>query len=163
MDLWQHFVDMLHSEFSDIKDITELFRMVIRLLLAAILGGILGWERESSGKAAGIRTHMLVAMGSAFFMMVPSLLGVDLGNSSRVMQGVITGIGFLGAGSILKADKEHEVKGLTTAAGIWLTSAIGIACGLGLQTLAITGTVIAFSIMWLFPKCAAALGKRGKK
>ena len=96
---------MLHSEFSDIKDLTELFRMTIRLLLAAILGGLLGLERESSGKNAGIRTHMLVAMGSAFFMMVPWLLGVDAGNTSRIMQGVITGIGFLGAGSIMKADK----------------------------------------------------------
>ena len=67
MDWWTHFLNMLHSEFSDIKDLTELFRMTIRLLLAAILGGLLGLERESSGKNAGIRTHMLVAMGSAFF------------------------------------------------------------------------------------------------
>lgn len=160
MDLWQHFVHMLHSEFSDIKDLTELFQMMIRLVLAALLGGLLGWEREASGKDAGIRTHMLVSMGSAFFMMIPSLLGVDLGNSSRVMQGVITGIGFLGAGSILKADKENEVKGLTTAAGIWLTSAIGIACGLGLQTLAILGTFIAFMILWIFPRCFNKLTKK---
>ena len=147
MDWWTHFLNMLHSEFSDIKDLTELFRMTIRLLLAAILGGLLGLERESSGKNAGIRTHMLVAMGSAFFMMVPWLLGVD------------AGIGFLGAGSIMKADKENEVKGLTTAAGIWLTSAIGIACGLGLQSLAILGTLLAFAILWAMPR----LSKLGKK
>ena len=159
MDWWTHFLNMLHSEFSDIKDLTELFRMMIRLLLAAILGGLLGLERESCGKNAGIRTHMLVAMGSAFFMMVPWLLGVDAGNTSRIMQGVITGIGFLGAGSIMKADKENEVKGLTTAAGIWLTSAIGIACGLGLQTLAILGTLLAFAILWALPR----LSKLGKK
>ena len=151
MDWWTHFLNMLHSEFSDIKDLTELFRMTIRLLLAAILGGLLGLERESSGKNAGIRTHMLVAMGSAFFMMVPWLLGVDAGNTSRIMQGVITGIGFLGAGSIMKADKENEVKGLTTA--------IGIACGLGLQTLAILDTLLAFAILWAMPR----LSKLGKK
>ena len=151
MDWWTHFLNMLHSEFSDIKDLTELFRMMIRLLLAAILGGLLGLERESSGKNAGIRTHMLVAMGAALFVLVSQQAGIGPADNSRVLQGIIAGVGFLGAGTILKGDAESQVKGLTTAAGIWLTAAIGVAAGLGQEATAVLTTALALLVLWAIP------------
>ena len=151
MDWWTHFLNMLHSEFSDIKDLTELFRMMIRLLLAAILGGLLGLERESSGKNAGIRTHMLVAMGAALFVLVSQQAGIGPADNSRVLQGIIAGVGFLGAGTILKGDAEGQVKGLTTAAGIWLTAAIGVAAGLGQEATAVLTTALALLVLWAIP------------
>lgn len=142
------------SEFSDVPDAAQATRIVVRLSLAALLGGFLGWQRERHGKAAGLRTHMLVAMGSALFVLVALQIGVDSGNTSRVIQGVITGIGFLGAGAILKAegeDSESHIKGLTTAAGIWLTAAIGICAGLGKEMTAVISTALALLILSVIP------------
>src|SRR5260370_40674543 len=97
-----------------------LIRAVIRLTVAALLGGILGFERQHEGKSAGMRTHMLVALGAALFALVPSESHV--GDVTRVIQGIAAGIGFLGAGAILKPGQE-EVRGLNTAASILLTAA----------------------------------------
>ena len=87
------------------------------VLLAALLGGLVGFQREQAGKAAGLRTHMLVALGAAFFVMIPYQAGMPLADLSRVLQGIITGVGFLGAGTILKRPAEEHIEGLTTAAG----------------------------------------------
>lgn len=140
----------LASEFSDVPDVAQITRILTRLLLAALLGGMLGYEREQSGKAAGVRTHMLVAMGSAMFVLVPQQGGMDIADVSRVLQGVVSGIGFLGAGAIIK--NRETVQGLTTAASVWMTAAIGIACGLGRESTAVLSTLLALVVLILIPR-----------
>jgi putative Mg2+ transporter-C (MgtC) family protein len=130
----------------------EVTQIVVRLLLAALLGGLLGFQRERVGKAAGLRTHMLVALGSAVFVLIPYQAGMSLADLSRVLQGVIAGIGFLGAGTILKQQEPERIHGLTTAAGLWLTAAVGIAAGMGREASAVLGTVLAFIILSLLPR-----------
>jgi putative Mg2+ transporter-C (MgtC) family protein len=109
----------------------QMVRVVVRVAVAALLGALLGWERERAGKAAGLRTHMLVALGAALFVLFPAEAGMDIADLSRVIQGVATGIGFIGAGTILKRPEAEHVEGLTTAASIWLTGAIGMSVGAG--------------------------------
>lgn len=150
--LWQEIWKTIQADFSDLPGIAQVTQMTIRLLLAAICGGLLGYERERAGKEAGLRTHMLVALGAAFFVLIPQQAGVAPGDMSRVLQGVITGIGFLGAGTILKLSDREEVRGLTTAAGIWLTAAVGIAAGMGREASAVLGTVLALVVLALLPK-----------
>jgi len=147
---------VLHTisrELSDVQDLEQATKVVFRLLLAALLGGLLGFERETSGKSAGLRTHMLVAMGASMFLTIAQLTGVSAAESSRVIQGVIAGVGFLGAGAILKSSRhgEEDVKGLTTAAGIWFTAAIGVAVGVGEETTAIFCTVLALTVLAVVP------------
>lgn len=137
----------LQSEFADIADLESYTRILTRLAVAVMLGGLLGYERERSGKAAGLRTHMLVALGAALFVLAPLQGGMNIDDLSRVLQGVIAGIGFLGAGAIIKLSSEGEVKGLTTAASIWLTAAIGISAGMGKEVVAIVSTVLALIIL----------------
>jgi putative Mg2+ transporter-C (MgtC) family protein len=131
MSAWDRIAATLVSEFSDVADLETVVRVVLRLLLAALLGGLLGLQREQHGKEAGVRTHMLVALGAALFVLVPLEAGSGVADTSRVIQGVIAGVGFLCAGTILRITGEDQVRGLTTAAGIWLTAAIGIAVGWG--------------------------------
>lgn len=154
-DWWQQVATTAAAEFSDIPDPAQATRIIMRLCLAALLGGLLGWEREAQGKAAGVRTHMLVSMGSAMFVMVALQTGAQANEASRVMQGVIAGVGFLGAGTILKeqvqASGTTHIRGLTTAAGIWLTAAIGVAAGLGEEATALLSAVLAFGILRLVP------------
>ena len=153
-DWWQQVAMTAAAEFSDVPDPAQATRIVMRLCLAALLGGLLGWEREAQGKAAGVRTHMLVCMGSAMFVMVALQTGAQANEASRVMQGVIAGIGFLGAGTILKEQingSTPQIRGLTTAAGIWLTAAIGVAAGLGEEATALLSAVLAFGILRLVP------------
>lgn len=161
--VWQQIADTFVAEFSDLKDVSEITTLVIRLLMAALLGGILGFEREQRGKAAGIKTHMLVAIGSALFVLIPQQAGLSEEELSRVMQGIIAGIGFLGAGAILKGHDEKDLKGLTTAAGIWLTAAIGVAAGLGRESSAILCTVLALAILVTMPKVIDRLEVKDKQ
>ena len=123
--------------------------MVIRLLAAIVLGGIVGFQRERAGKSAGLRTHMLVAMGCALFVLSSSASGMEIKDLSRVIQGLATGIGFIGAGAILKRREEHRIEGLTTAAGILMTAAAGVAAGLGRIGLALLSVVLAWVILAL--------------
>ena len=151
--VWQQIAATITAEFSDLNDVTEVVTLTVRLLMAALLGGILGFEREHRGKAAGVKTHMLVAVGSALFVLIPQQAGLSEAELSRVVQGIIAGIGFLGAGAILKkGSDEKDLKGLTTAAGIWLTSAIGVAAGLGRESSAILCTLLALAILLVVPK-----------
>lgn len=150
--LSQTILQTLQSEFSDAPDAEQVTRIMTRLLLAGVLGGVLGYERESRGKAAGVRTHMLVAMGGALFVLVPALGGMAVADMSRVIQGVVTGVGFLGAGAIIKHRDEEDVQGLTTAAGIWMTAAIGVACGLGRESTALLSTLLALAVLVLLPR-----------
>jgi len=150
------------SEFSDIDDVEQLTRIVVRLLLAGLLGAVLGFEREQSGKAAGVRTHMLVSMGAALFVLVPIQAGIQPADLSRVVQGVVAGIGFLCAGTILKANDADQVKGLTTAAGIWMTAAIGMAAGLGRETTAVVSTLLALAVLMLEGPIRRFVNKTGR-
>lgn len=149
--MWDKISQGLQADFSDIPDLTVLTQIVVRIGLAALLGGCLGLQRERAGKAAGLRTHMLVSMGSAFFVLVPLQSGMPMADMSRVLQGIITGIGFLCAGTILQMKKQAKITGLTTAAGLWLTSSIGIAVGMGLEITALLGTLLAFIILAFLP------------
>jgi len=148
--MWDEVVETLAQEFSDV-DAARVTRIVVRLVLAALLGGLLGYERERHGKAAGVRTHMLVSLGAALFVLVPEQAGANSSDVARVIQGLVAGIGFLGAGSILKNPDDGNVSGLTTAAGIWLTAAVGVACGLGRESTAILSALLAFAILALVP------------
>jgi putative Mg2+ transporter-C (MgtC) family protein len=135
-------------EFASIPDPAQVARAVVRLFVAGLLGALLGAERESLGKAAGLRTHMLVALGAALFVLIPVEFGFQEGDIGRVIQGVATGIGFLGAGTIIKRKEESEITGLTTAAAIWLTAAVGLAAGAGRVSLAIVGALSAWAILY---------------
>lgn len=148
MGVWE----VIREEFSDLPDAERATRVVIRLVMAALLGGVLGFERERHGKAAGLRTHMLVALGAAVFVLVPQQMGVADADLTRVLQGLIAGVGFLGAGSIIKGHEEKDIHGLTTAAGIWLTAAIGVAAGLGRGATAVLGSLLALVILTLIPR-----------
>ncbi len=128
-------------------DTEHLARVAVRLVAAMLLGAVLGYERERTGKPAGLRTHMLVAMGSALFVLIPTESGTSLNDLTRVIQGVATGIGFIGAGAILKLSDEREIRGLTTAASIWMTAAVGVAAGLGRLGSAIVSIILAWIIL----------------
>lgn len=158
MDVWWMEVLMaLKDEFADIGDLGQATKVTARLLVAAVLGGLLGYERENKGKAAGVRTHMLVSLGAALFVMVPQMAGSEADALSRVVQGIVAGIGFLGAGTILKGQRMdiHQVKGLTTAAGLWMTAAIGTAAGLGREATAVLSTLLAWAVLALGPRLLA--------
>ncbi|MDH0303378.1 MULTISPECIES: MgtC/SapB family protein [unclassified Pseudomonas] len=151
--LWSSIVAVIQAEFADVTDEREVIRILLRLLMAAVLGAVLGFERESKGKSAGVRTHMLVSMGAALFVLAPSMAGADEQALSRVIQGIVAGIGFLGAGTILKGHGQdtHHVKGLTTAAGLWMTAAIGTAAGMGREATALISTVLALLVLASMP------------
>ena len=118
---------------------------LLRLILAAVASGLVGFERESVHKPAGIRTHMLVGLGSALFVL--AILSVLPGEAARIMAGIATGIGFLGAGTIFRA-KDHVV-GLTTAASIWAVAAIGLTFGLGEYVLAVVAAILVLLVLQL--------------
>ena len=118
------------AEFSDLSAV-QAAQLAVRLVVAGIVGGILGWQRGHAGKAAGLRTHILVAVGSAALVAVPVQAGMGQDGVSRILQGLVAGIGFLGAGCILKRESEEDVQGLTTAAGLWFTAGAGVAAGMG--------------------------------
>ena len=149
MSAWDTIRQTIVAEFSDLGDVEQATQVVTRLLLAVLLGGLLGLEREYQGKAAGIRTHMLVAASSALVVLVTRQSGIDDDGLSRVLQGLLAGVGFVCAGAILKLEREEQVHGLTTAAGVWMTSAIGIAVGLGRETTAVLGTLLVLGILAL--------------
>lgn len=128
-------------------DLAESIRVVVRILAATLIGAVIGYERERTGKSAGLRTHMLVALGSAIFVLAPLEAGMPIEDLSRVIQGVAAGIGFIGAGAILKLADARVIEGLTTAAGIWLTAALGVAAGLGRFGVAAISAVMAWIIL----------------
>jgi putative Mg2+ transporter-C (MgtC) family protein len=146
--------DAVRADFSDLPDAGQAASLLVRLLVAALLGGALGLQRMRAGKSAGVRTHMLVSLGAALFVLVPQQAGAAPADITRVLQGVVAGIGFLGAGTILKGDDRGEVRGLTTAAGVWLTAAIGVAAGMGRVGSAVLSTALAPIILGILPRFA---------
>jgi putative Mg2+ transporter-C (MgtC) family protein len=125
----------------------HLLRIIIRLLAAVVLGGLIGLQRERAGKPAGLRTHTLVCLGTTVVLLSCSAASLSLEGDSRVIQGILTGIGFIGAGSILKLSEEHLIRGLTTSASIWTTAAVGIAVGLGRVGIALITTILTILIL----------------
>ena len=132
---------------SGMPDLAESIRVILRILAAMLVGAVIGYERERTGKSAGLRSHMLVALGSAIFVLAPLEAEMRIEDVSRVVQGVAAGIGFIGAGAILKITEARVIEGLTTAAGIWLTAALGVAVGLGRFGVAAISAVLAWVIL----------------
>lgn len=137
----------------------EIVQLVIRLVLAAVMGAAIGYEREFRGKGAGIRTHMLVAMGACLFMLISKYGFGDSTrfDAARVAAGVVSGISFLGGGLIIKS-KSNLITGLTTAAGLWVTAAIGLSAGSGLVLMAAICTVLMISFTEILNVCRVKLG-----
>jgi len=127
--------------------------MSLRLLLATGLGAIIGYQRERAKKPAGLRTHILIALGAALFTVVSVFGFDDTADVARVAAGVVTGIGFIGAGVIFRGlrGKEGHVAGLTTAASVWVTAAIGLAAGVGLYLVAILVAILVVLVL-LIPR-----------
>ncbi len=146
-----------------LPDTATLTLILVRVLTAALLGGLIGLERERKGRAAGLKTHILVSMGSALFVLAPLLAGIDGAEVTRVMQGIVSGIGFLGAGAILKLDKGERVEGLTTAAGVWMTAAIGMAAGMGQEMVALATTLVALAVVSSIPRLIGEGGGRARR
>jgi putative Mg2+ transporter-C (MgtC) family protein len=121
---------------------------ILRIAVAAVLGGVLGFEREWKGHWAGLRTHMMVAIGCAIFVIAGlDAAGEQRESVTRVIQGIASGIGFLGAGTILKLDKKQEIKGLTTASSIWLAAALGTTAGMAEYGLAVAAAIMSLFIL----------------
>ncbi len=136
---------MLDSEI-----VQEALEVSLQLFAAVALGGLVGVERQLHGRWAGLRTHMTVSMGAAIFAISGMHLAGPLPDATRVIQGIAAGIGFLGAGTILKLSDELEVKGLTTASSIWLSAAVGTAAGLKMYAVAVTATLMALMVLAVF-------------
>lgn len=138
--------------------------LTLRVALAALIGGAFGIEREVHGHWAGFRTHMGVAMGAAIFAAAALLLAVEsLGDATRAVQGIAAGVGFLGAGTILKLSNQLQIKGLTTAASIWLTAALGMVAGLGQYELAFAGAMVSFIVLGILRPVEKALERRARQ
>lgn len=138
-------------------DAPGVFRITVRLLAATLFAAVIGYERESTGKAAGLRTHMLVSLGSAMFVLIASESGFAGDGLSRVVQGVAAGIGFIGAGAILKHVQGEEVRGLTTAASLWMTAGLGAAAGMGLLGLSLIAVILAWIILAVLTRIEARI------
>jgi putative Mg2+ transporter-C (MgtC) family protein len=136
----------------------EFFHISLRLFVALIVGGLVGLQRELTHKPAGLRTHMLLSLGTALVLVTAEQAGMSKSDLSRVLQGLVTGLGFLGGGAILKLTAEHEIHGLTTAAGLWVTAAAGAAAGLGRLGLAIVGVSLGLLVLAAFVKLEQWLG-----
>jgi putative Mg2+ transporter-C (MgtC) family protein len=143
---------LLEEVGATMPDVPQLIRVMLRLLAALAVGALIGFQRERMGKAAGLRTHMLVAMGTALFVIcaVEAQMGPDA--VSRVLQGLITGIGFLGAGVVMKIQEAKEIRGLTTAAGVWMTAAASATVGLGQIGVGLIAAVMAWVVLAILYK-----------
>jgi putative Mg2+ transporter-C (MgtC) family protein len=138
-----------------VPDGVDVLRIGLRLLTAIFVGGCIGLQREVTHHSAGLRTHILVALGSAVLVIAGSQSAMSSGDVSRIIQGIVTGIGFLGGGAILKLTAEHEIRGLTTAATIWMTAAASVAAGLGriiTSLIALLFTMIVLGVLLKFEK-----------
>ncbi|MCS7055633.1 MAG: MgtC/SapB family protein [Thermoflexales bacterium] len=138
--------------------------LCVRVTVAAALSSLIGLEREMQGHAAGLRTHMLVGLGAALFTTL-SLFAFEDGDPARVAAQIVTGVGFLGAGTIIQRRDRHVPHGLTTAAGIWAVSAIGMACGAGAYVLGVFSTLLILFVLIMLARISerihAAQKRRG--
>ena len=145
-----------------LREITYL-SIVLRIALAALMGGIFGWEREMKNRAAGLRTYMLVCVGSCMIMLTNQYIYPVFAAGDPVRMGaqVISGIGFLGAGTIV-VTKNNQIRGLTTAAGLWSVAAVGLALGIGFYEAALVGSFAIFTVMTLLQKMDNRMHRRTK-
>ncbi len=143
-----------------LPDRSQLIHVIIRLTAAILLGAVIGIQREATGKPAGLRTHILVTLGTTVFIVACNSFGMSSDGLSRVIQGIVTGIGFIGAGSILKLNEERDVKGLTTSASVWMAAAIGVAVGLGALGVALLATFTTFIVLTLAGKIEFQIDKK---
>jgi putative Mg2+ transporter-C (MgtC) family protein len=154
-------VDSVVHELSQlVPNVPQIVRISVRLIAALAVGTVIGFQRELTHKTAGLRTHMLVALGTALFVVGAAEGGMPAESLARVIQGIATGIGFLGGGAILKLTDRREVHGLTTAAGIWMTAAGSAVAGLGQITVAFIATVFGLIVLTLFRRLEKELGLR---
>ena len=146
-------MDAILEELSrSLPDAHEAAQVTIRLLAALIAGAVVGLQREHSHAPAGLRTHMLVSMGVTLFVFIGLDVGMAHDAQSRMIQGIATGVGFLGAGAIIKMKDSLEIHGLTTAAGVWMTAAIGVEIGFGRLGVAAIGVVFAWFVLAIVVK-----------
>ena len=154
-------MDSVAGELSQLApDLPQIVRITVRLLAALAVGTAIGTQRELTHKTAGLRTHMLVALGTAVFVIGAAEGGMKGESLTRVLQGIATGIGFLGGGAILKLTDRREVHGLTTAAGIWMTAAGSTAAAVGQIALAFIATVFGLIVLTVFRRLEKELGHR---
>ena len=155
------FFEELVAGFPDVEGTA---RLLARLLCAMLAGGLIGLQREVHGKPAGLRTHMLVALGTTLIILAVADAGMTGPSDamSRVVQGIVTGMGFLGAGAILKLYDERYVLGLTTAAGLWITTACGIAAGLGRYALALAGALLGWFVLAILGRAERRMELRNR-
>ena len=137
------------------------YDQITALIVAIILGGAIGFEREINGKPAGLRTNILICMGAAVFTIVAQHFSSDLEGATRIMAGVVTGVGFLGAGALIQEGK--GIHGLTTAASIWLVASVGVTCGAGLYALAVVITALALAVLLGLHPLTRMINKRIQK
>jgi putative Mg2+ transporter-C (MgtC) family protein len=137
----------------------ELARPAVRLIFAALVGAVPGIQRERVGTPAGMRTHILVSLGAALFVLSAVNIDATPDAITRVIQGIATGIGFVGAGAIVKSSDPKEVRGLTTAASIWMTAALGTAAGAGRIWLAVVGSILGLLVLSLLQRMEAKMRK----
>jgi len=145
-------MDSITAELFSVPATGQGLVVIVRIIAAGLLGAVIGGERELEGKAAGLRTHMLVALGAALFVIAPKEAGLRAGELASVVQGVAAGIGFIGAGTILKLTERGQIKGLTTAASIWMTAAIGMAAGIGPLWVPVLSAACAWVILYAFAR-----------
>lgn len=127
-------------------DVIEQFELVLRLAVGLVLGAVIGWQREVSRQPAGFRTHSLVALGSAIFTVVSAFgFGGEVTDPSRIAAQIVSGIGFIGAGTILQ--HRGHIRGLTTAASLWAVAALGMAAGAGMYVVAVAGGVLILIVL----------------
>jgi putative Mg2+ transporter-C (MgtC) family protein len=143
-----------------LKQVVDIFKLelMLQLGLASLLGGAIGLERELGGKPAGLRTNILIAVGSALFTIVSLQLASQGGTADRIAAQVVTGIGFLGGGAILR--RGRAVQGMTTAATIWMNAAIGMAAGAGESSLAVAATIVTLIVLAVLPPIEAYFDRR---
>ena len=153
----------MNTEWLALPDVDYLARVTWRLVGAAVLGGLIGAEREYVGKAAGLRTHMTVALGAAAFVLIALEATPSNPDLAPVIQGIAAGIGFIGAGTILKRSSAESIQGLTTAATIWLTAAVGAATGAGHGWLAVVCVVTAWVILTIMTTVERWVARRGNE
>jgi putative Mg2+ transporter-C (MgtC) family protein len=157
-------MDILWEELTyGLPDGRQFTHILIRLIASVLFGAVIGLQRERVGKPAGLKTHIIATLGTTVFVLACSAYGMSSDGLSRVIQGIVTGIGFLGAGAILKSDAQHDIKGLTTAASIWISAAIGVAVGLGVLGLALLATILTLVILTFVKKFEVKFEKKGSK
>lgn len=153
MNIVDPIVKLFSEEFGKILTGLNIWSIIIRLVIAVIISGAIGLERSSRKQAAGLRTYILVGIGSAMIMITNQFLieAFSNGDPARLGAGVLSGIGFLGAGTIMSTSKS-QVKGLTTAAGLWATACIGLCVGCGFYTISLIVFIIIILVLQFLPK-----------